>query len=170
MLGAADLSTQRLAHTLAVGERMAELARSRGNSSDMVDLYAAAGALHDIGYAYPDTGHHAIDGARHLHACGMPDTLVNLVAYHSTARYEAAERGMQAALRAFAAPARWPAAALWVADFTTSPTGARVTVSERIGEIRGRYAPDSPVIRALDASRDDLTAALVLVGRVGEHT
>jgi putative nucleotidyltransferase with HDIG domain len=168
-LAAADLTAERLAHTLAVGDRMGELARARGNSPEMVDLYAAAGALHDIGYAYPDTGHHAIDGARFLHTRAMPDTLVNLVAHHSTARHEAAERGLVPELAAFPAPAAWPAAALWVADFTTSPTGARVTAAERVEEIRGRYAPDTHVVRALDAAKDDLIAAVMLVGRVGGH-
>lgn len=166
LLAVADLSPDRLAHTLAVGERMEELARARGNSPEMVDLYAAAGSLHDIGYAYPDTGHHAIDGARYLHSLGMPDTLVNLVAHHSTAHHEAVERGLVPELDAFPAPARWPAAALWVADFTTSPTGAHVTVTERVNEIRARYAPDTPVIRALDAARDEMVAAVLLIGRV----
>lgn len=135
----------------------------------MVDLYAAAGTLHDIGYAYPDTGHHAIDGARFLHGCGLPDTLVNLVAHHSTSRQEAAERGLLDELAVFPVPAKWPAAALWVADFTTSPTGIRVTVAERVAEIRGRYEPDTAVIRALDAATEEMIAAVMLVGRVGGH-
>lgn len=149
---------------------MEELARARGNSPEMVDLYAAAATLHDIGYAYPDTGHHAIDGARYLYSLAMPDTIVNLVAHHSTARHEAAERGLVSELGAFPEPARWPAAALWVADFTTSPTGVAVTVTERVNEIRGRYAPDTAVIRALDAAREEMTAALMLIGRVPRHT
>lgn len=170
LLASADLSADRLAHTLAVGERMEELARARGNSADMVDLYAAAGALHDIGYAHPDTGHHAIDGARFLRAHGLPDTLVSLVAHHSTARHEASQRGLLSELAVFPAPASWPAAALWVADFTTSPTGVPVTVTERVNEIRGRYTPDTPVIRALDAAHNEMLAAVMLIGRVPRHT
>lgn len=170
LLARADLTPARLTHTLVVGDRMEVLSRYRGNSVNRVDLYTAAGMLHDIGYAYPDTGHHAIDGARWLDGIGVPDIIVNLVAHHSTSKHEAAERGLMGELSQFPTPAVWPAAALWVADFTTSPIGEHVTVGERVAEIRGRYTPDTPVIRALDAAAGELTAALMRVGRVpNEH-
>lgn len=163
LIADAGLEPARRVHTVMVGRRMQGLAHRAGHQPRAVDLYAAAGTLHDIGYAFPDTGHHAIDGARWLHTHGLPAPLVSLVAHHSTAAYEAAELGLSAALAEFALPDTWGAAALWVADFTTSPTGRPATLDDRVAEIRGRYRPDTPVIRALDAAAADMDAAFALV-------
>lgn len=59
----------------------------------------AAAWLHDIGYTpeLATTQFHPLDGARYL----RDDRVVNLVAHHSGARYEAAERGLEAELSAF---------------------------------------------------------------------
>ena len=40
------------------------------------------------------TGMHALDGARYLQARGWPLRLTALIAHHSGARFEAAERGL----------------------------------------------------------------------------
>jgi HD superfamily phosphodiesterase len=64
------------------------------------DLLTAAAWLHDIGYApgIADTGFHALDGARWLIREGFDSRLAGLVAHHSCASYEAAERGFADAL------------------------------------------------------------------------
>lgn len=142
----------RLAHNLAVGEALGRLYAGRPGE----DTARALGILHDIGYFYPVTGFHPTDGAEALSGGEFAD-LAPQVAWHSTARYEAAARDTtievpepeDVILRA----------ALWVADFTTSPTGTPVTLDERVREIRDRYPSGSPVVAALDASLDDLAAA-----------
>lgn len=55
---------------------------------------------------------------------------------------------------------------LWIADFTTSPTGQKVTLAERITNIRERYETGSPVTRALEASLPDLARAEAVVQAV----
>lgn len=67
------------------------------------DMLVMAAWLHDIGYA-PAIGHtrfHPLDGARHLRATGWPARVVDLVAHHSGARYEAEQRGMTVELSVF---------------------------------------------------------------------
>lgn len=151
----------RLAHSLSVARYIQERLKTNGDPA-WRDRLIAAGVVHDIGYGAPRTGMHAIDGALLLERSwpALAD-LAPLVAWHSTAEHECRARSMPAP--------RWPrpdpldAALLWVADFSTSPTGERVTISERVNEIRTRYSADSPVIAALDAATYDLQVAQQLV-------
>jgi hypothetical protein len=55
----------------------------------------AAAWLHDLGYApgLAATAFHPLDGARHLRALGH-DRIARLVAYHSSARWEAQALGL----------------------------------------------------------------------------
>jgi HD domain len=119
--------------------------------------------LHDIGYgpaAYA-TGFHPLDGARYLAASGVDSQIVSLVAYHSGATYEAAERGFVDELAAYDPPANLTLLdALTYADMTTGPKGQPTTVIERIAEILARYGPDDPVHRAVSRSRPSLVAAV----------
>ena len=66
-------------------------------------LLVAAAWLHDIGYAptLAATVFHPLDGARHLRALGH-ERLARLVAYHSSARWEAEALGRLAACSATA--------------------------------------------------------------------
>ncbi|MFD6073838.1 HD domain-containing protein, partial [Amycolatopsis lurida] len=92
---------RRWQHVQAVARR-ASLVAAAVKESDRETLVAAAW-LHDIGYA-PAIGHtrfHPLDGARYLKGREWPDEVVNLVAHHSGARFEAAERGMTAELAEF---------------------------------------------------------------------
>lgn len=126
------------------------------------DLVVAAAWLHDIGYA-PElcyTGMHALDGAVHLARLGLPADLVGLVAFHTGAVFEAEERGLQELLAKFAAPPTNLLDRLTAADLSVGPEGDRVTPAERIGEILKRYAPDSPVRRAVTRSRAELLRAV----------
>jgi hypothetical protein len=123
--------------------------------------------LHDIGYSpgLRDSGFHPLDGARYLrdvqHADGM---LCRLVAHHSCAIIEAEEYGLAAALaREFKPAPRRLADALIYCDMTTGPGGQRMTVEQRLADIRERYGPSHPVTRALRRSAPELVAA---TGRV----
>ncbi len=109
----------------------------------------AAAWLHDIGYS-PIIGHtrfHPLDGGRHLRAKGWPSRIVNLVAHHSGARFEADERGLAAELKEFPLEDSPVMDALVTADLTTGPGGERLTYDERIAEILERYPADDPVHR-----------------------
>jgi hypothetical protein len=136
---------------------------------DDQDLVTAAAWLHDIGYA-PDlhaTGFHPLDGARYLRDIHRADPLLcRLVAHHSCAINEAAERGLAAEFsREFKPAPRGLADALIYCDMTTSPDGHRMTVEQRLSEIRARYGPDDAVTRALSRSAPELTAAVSRVTR-----
>ncbi|MBN6036240.1 HD domain-containing protein [Amycolatopsis sp. 195334CR] len=112
------------------------------------DLVSAAW-LHDIGYS-PKIGHtgfHPLDGARYLQAHGWPNAVVNLVAHHSGARFEAKERNLSKELSVFLFEDTPALDALVTADLTTGPNGERLTYDERIAEILERYLPEDPVHR-----------------------
>lgn len=151
-------------------------AHSEGVARAMNDLYAsapptvrdeaiAAGLVHDIGYGTVRTGLHSLDGAKALEGTSL-QFLASLVAWHSTAAQESAARGVPIDVPQPEDPRM--RAALWVADFSTSPTGRPIAPKDRIADIRERYAPDSPVITALDAAMADFIAALRLWGRHGQ--
>ena len=125
-------------------------------------LLEAAAWLHDIGYGpeIADTGFHPLDGARYLEGRGAPTRLINLVANHSCARFEADERDMLPELRSYeleVGPV--PDALIW-ADMTTGPTGQTVSVEERLAEILRRYTAESPVHRAIEEASADIVAAV----------
>lgn len=123
------LEDERRAHSLAVGRKVER--EAHGLRPSVRAEVVAAAVLHDIGYAHPDTGLHALDGARFLAAEGFSPVVCNLVAHHTASTYEAAERGIDlAAYRAFwISPDLSEAhAVLWWADMTTGPQGQDVTV------------------------------------------
>jgi len=132
--------------------------------ADNADLLAAAAVLHDIGYApdLHDSGFHPLDGARYLrdtkHAEPM---LCRLVAHHSCAIIEAEEYGLATQLADEFKPApRALADALIYCDLTTGPDGQRMTIEQRLADIRERYSPNHPVTRALARSEPHLKAAV----------
>ncbi|AEB47406.1 MULTISPECIES: HD domain-containing protein [Micromonospora] len=138
---------RRWRHVRAVAAKAASIGPLVG--ADVEEL-AAAAWLHDIGYApgIVDTGFHALDGARWLVREGYETRLASLVAYHSCAVYEAAERGLRDALLSeFPQEESSTSDALWYADMTTGPDGQNFTVDERLSEIRQRYGPDDLVTR-----------------------
>lgn len=108
----------------------------------------AAAYLHDVGYA-PElvwTGSHALDGAVWLRARGR-ERLARLVAHHSGARVEAYFRGLRGTIKTFDCEESPTADALTYCDLTTDPSGATVTVEQRIADIEARY-PLGHVVRA----------------------
>jgi hypothetical protein len=56
-----------------------------------------------------------------------------------------------------------PTAVLTWADVTTSPTGKRCAVEQRLDEIFGRYPPASIEYRATAESADELRAAAGMI-------
>jgi hypothetical protein len=117
---------------------------------DDAELLLAAAYLHDVGYA-PElvkTGFHAVDGARFVRD-GDHGRLAGLVAYHSGAQAEAAERGLEAALSDFEDERSAVSRALTYCDLTTDSGGHRVDPESRLAEIRGRYGLASPEAQAL---------------------
>lgn len=106
--------------------------------------------LHDIGYApaLMDSRLHALDGARWLRNQGFDERVAGLVAYHSCALFEAAERGLVKELSTEFADEESPVRdALWYADMTTGPDGQDMSVEDRLAEVRRRYGPDHLVTR-----------------------
>jgi hypothetical protein len=157
---------RRWAHSQGVAATAQTLAPVLGDNADML---TAAAWLHDIGYApsFHDTGFHPLDGARYLrdveHAAPM---LCRLVAHHSCAMIEAAERGIAADLvREFEPASPDLADALIYCDMTTGPDGQDMPVVRRLAEIRDRYGPDHVVSRAMARSAPEITAAVSRVQR-----
>jgi hypothetical protein len=131
------------------------------------DHVVAAGWLHDIGYAesLARTGLHALDGALYLADHGWARPVVSLVAYHTGAEYEAAERGLATKLKEFHRPPQDELDLLIWADLTSSPAGESVSVDSRLAEILNRYAPGDPVHEAISRSADYLRACAVRAER-----
>ncbi len=157
---------RRWAHVQSVAGTARDLSTILGGNAE---LLTAAAVLHDIGYSpgLRDSGFHPLDGARYLrdvqHADGM---LCRLVAHHSCAIIEAGEYGLAAALaREFKPAPRRLVDALIYCDMTTGPGGQRMTVEQRLAEIRERYGPSHPVARALCQSAPELIAATSRVAR-----
>lgn len=151
---------RRWAHTKAVATRAVELSPSVDHAYR--DMLVASAWLHDVGYS-PTIGHmrfHPLGGERFLHSEGWPNIVVNLVAHHSAARFEAAERGLTTELGEFPFEASELQDALDTADLTTGPDGQRMTFDERINEILVRYPIDDPVHRFWLAARPIEAAAV----------
>jgi putative nucleotidyltransferase with HDIG domain len=151
---------RRWLHVQAVVERAKQLAGGLPDA-DRDELISAAW-LHDIGYApeLADTGLHSLDAARYLRQAGWPERIVNLVAHHSGARFEAAERGVDSSLAEFPFKDSALLDTLALADLTTGPAGEQVTYDQRINEILSRYAKDDPVHRTWRAARQTMEVAV----------
>jgi hypothetical protein len=123
---------------------------SSGLSAKDADILVASAWLHDIGYAPPavSTDLHALDGARFLRSEDFPERVCGLVAHHSCAIFEAAERGLAEVLASEFTDEQSPVTdALWYADMTTGPDGESLEVADRLAEVRRRYGPDHLVTR-----------------------
>ncbi len=130
---------------------------------DQAELLLAAAYLHDVGYApeLAQTGFHPLDGARFVRANGH-ERLAGLVAYHSGAEVEAAERDLVRDLAEFEDERSVVSRALTYCDLTTDSEGRLVEAASRLGEIRERYGTASPEGRAVERSaaalREDVRA------------
>jgi hypothetical protein len=151
---------RRWAHSQGVAAAARALAPVLGRHTDIV---TAAAWLHDIGYvpALHGCGFHPLDGARYLRDVERADPLLcRLVAHHSSACIEAAERGLAVDLfHEFKPAARGLSDALTYCDMTTGPQGQPLTVEQRLAEICDRYDPEHVVTRALARSAPELAAS-----------
>lgn len=164
----ADELPTRWLHTQAVA---AEAARfSVGLDQD--GTVAASAWLHDIGYASGliESGFHPLDGARYLRRYAWPDEVLNLVANHSCAAVEAAERGLSRELAAeFPDTPSASRDALWAADATVGPAGQRFSVAERAAEVVTRYGAGHLVSICMRRIQPELQLAFDnTVQRLGE--
>ncbi|ROO89581.1 HD domain-containing protein [Actinocorallia herbida] len=157
---------RRWAHTQGVAAKARTLTPILGNNADLLE---AAAWLHDIGYSpkIQGTGFHPLDGARHLRDVDHAShTLCCLVANHSCALIEAAERGMAHVLsEEFPSTDQPLADALIYCDMTTAPDGVAVAFSDRLAEIRQRYGPHDLVTRFIDKAERSLDEAVRAVER-----
>lgn len=156
----AMLDEDRRAHSLAVGAKAARQVELVGVEL-RADLMTAT-TLHDVGYAWPDTGLHALDGARFLKREGFSTVICRLVLCHTASHVEAEERGIDLGLfDAFEVDADLGQAhrVMWWADLTTGPQGQSVTVETRLAEIQRRYGPDDVVSRFIRKAEAELLEA-----------
>jgi hypothetical protein len=130
--------------------------------NDDIETFVTACWLHDIGYAQAlkTTGFHPLDGAVFLAGLGIDERIVSLVAYHSSALYEAEEWGLSAELAAFAPADPVLLDLLTYVDLTTGPKGQHMTFDERISEVLSRYAPGDPVHRAITRAQPSLAGSV----------
>ncbi|HZE00498.1 MAG TPA: HD domain-containing protein [Pseudonocardiaceae bacterium] len=151
----ADALPDRWVHTQGVAAQARAIGPVLGWDTDLIEV---AAWLHDIGYApaLAVTGFHPLDGARYLRDReGAVPAVCALVAHHSGAVVEAAERGLSEPLLVeFPLNGHFgeQIIAITYCDFTTGPRGERLSPEQRITEILSRYEPDSPVHRAVQAS------------------
>ena len=164
----------RLAHSRQAGSQARQIAAAVPPEDR--DLHIAAALLHDIGYApaLVQTGFHPIDGARHLAMSGAPYRLVGLVAHHSEARLLAEPAGVRTQLSAFEREDSPVTDALSYADMTAGPTGAPMTIEDRLRDIEARHRDDDPALLAARLLREPrLLAAADRVrrrlGRAGDE-
>lgn len=151
---------RRWAHSRGVGLKAREL---RDLAGDHADVLEAAAFLHDIGYApqLKVTGFHPLDGARFLRdRTDAPELLCMLVANHTCALIEAAQRGLDEPLAA-EFPISTPVgeelvAAITYCDLSVGPTGVATTAGERVDEILSRYRTGDPVHTAISIARPRL--------------
>jgi hypothetical protein len=120
------------------------------------DQLVAGLLVHDIGYApgLATSGFHPLDGARFVRDEGWPE-VARLVAHHTGARVEAKLRGLPELEKEFPAPEPELGDALTYCDLTTSPTGSRIRLSDRVAEIQHRYGHDHVTSRAIRACLPD---------------
>lgn len=150
---------RRWSHVVRVAARADELAGFLGEDGELLRVSAW---LHDVGYAPPlaVTGFHPLDGARFLRTTDVPDRVVGLVAFHSSAAAEADAVGCADQLAEFTDERTLTRDLLWYCDMTTGPDGQCMDFAARIEDVRDRYAPDHYVIRALDAGMAERHAAM----------
>ncbi len=153
------LRERRWLHVQAVAAKAERIATALGPDGP---LLVAAAWLHDIGYspALADSGFHPLDAADFLRSAGLEGPLDALVAHHTGATYEAAERGLSRELARYRDEVGAVRDALWACDLTTGPDGEPVTLAQRLSEITARYGPDHLVTRAITKAESELEAAV----------
>ena len=88
------------------------------------------------------------------------ERLARLIAYHSSALWEAEALGLADELAAFPLEDSATADALTYCDMTTSPTGQRTTLADRLAEITERYGAEHLVVRCLQRAYGHLVGTV----------
>jgi hypothetical protein len=142
-------------HSRSVWHRIATARRHELHwlSAERFESLELAALLHDVGRALDpeNTEPHGFVGARFLDAVGLHD-VAPLVAHHSGALFEAADRNMSD-LNVWLSDAEL-LAILTYTDRTTSPHGESVTLDDRRAELANRYSHDAAQVRWFDQSLD----------------
>ncbi|NNN09325.1 MAG: HD domain-containing protein [Acidimicrobiaceae bacterium] len=151
---------RRLAHSRAVATIASELADVLLDDPDDRSVLVTAAWLHDIGYApaLATTGAHHLDGALHLEELGE-HRLACLVAHHGSGAAETALRGFSDEFAQFPRELSLVADILTFCDLSCGPDGTRLSLDERLREIRARYGDDHVVVRGLEADDDVIRGA-----------
>ena len=151
---------RRLAHSSAVATTASELADVLLDDPDDRSVLVTAAWLHDIGYApvLATTGAHHLDGAIHLEELGE-HRLACLVAHHGSGAAETALRGFANQFAKFPREVSLVADILTYCDLSCGPSGTRLSLDERLREIRARYGDDHVVVRGLEADDDVIRGA-----------
>ena len=161
-----DLDPVVLAHAralLAVDENVGVVAGDIRDPAGLLRAVASTGVIDSI----RPTGVlltsllHFLTAAEALRDVERTDPLLcQLVAHHSCAHIEAAERGLADDLfREFKLAPRGLSDALIYCDMTTGPQGQPMTVEERFAEIRYRYGLNHVVTHALARSGPEMVAS-----------
>ncbi|MGH8907184.1 MAG: HD domain-containing protein [Egibacteraceae bacterium] len=150
---------QRWMHVQGVGEQAKTVARVL--PADERGVLISAAYLHDIGYApaLHRTGCHQLDGAFYLKSLGHA-RIAELVAHHSSARFEVELRGLNAALADFHDERSMVSDALTYCDMTTGPGGEPMSAKQRFSDIAVRYDTGHVVLAALKQARPDIEQAV----------
>lgn len=88
-----------------------------------------------LGPAIAETGFHPLDGARFLTEQVVPKEVTPMVAWHTRAGFEAAERGLLDQLDLIAQPDPIELDALTMIDLAIGPDGSPIMHVARIAEI-----------------------------------
>jgi hypothetical protein len=143
-------------HSRAAWHRVAQARRHELSwlDHDRLATLELAALLHDVGRALDpeDTEPHGFVGAEFLDAIGLVD-VAPLVAHHSGARFEAADRGMSHLDHWYSDPELL--AIVTHIDRTTGPTGESVTLHQRRAAAVARFGADAPQLRWFDLSTPD---------------
>ena len=122
-----SLSESRLAHSLAVANKMRQLAIEDGSfSKEEIDDMWLLGYLHDIGYAYGEPKGHAARGGMILKQSNYKHWLA--VYNHGLGDTNIQYREL---------------ALLNIADLTTNSKGIDVSCTDRVEQIKNNYGEDS---------------------------
>ena len=152
-------------HSKAVGDKAADIA-GRLTLPER-DVLAAAGYLHDIGYA-PElalTHFHPLDGGRHLRTLGH-ERLASLVAFHSDAAEQAELRGLTEALEDLRREGSLIARVLDYCDMTTGPDGTAMAPARRLADVEARYGPGHVVATGLRRAWPRLSRGIAEVDKL----
>lgn len=136
-------------HTRAVAAKAGRLAARLDMEPFDRHRIVNAAWLHDVGYAFPDLHPwHPIAGAMFLQRMEY-DSIIPLVAWHSTAEQEAKLLGYAEELASIYREDSVMQDVIDLADMTTGPAGQSFTVTQRHEEVGRRHWPASTQYKAM---------------------